>query len=104
MMAERAPATLDEVLAVLRARREEARQRAGMELVGVVGSLARGEARADSDVDVVFDVLTGFDYWDLGGLLTELSETLGRRVDFVDRAMMRPEGWSWMSRDLIPLG
>ena len=103
-MSARPPATLEETLSVLRARRDEARQRAGMEIIGVVGSLARGDARADSDVDVVFDVLKGFDYWDLGGLLTDLSEALGRRVDFVDRHMMRPEGWAWMSRDLILLG
>ena len=102
-MSARPPATLDEVLKVLRARRDEARQRAGMDLVGVVGSLARGEARPDSDVDIVFDVMEGFDYWNLGALLTDLSETFGRGVDFVDREMMRPERWAWMSRDLIPI-
>lgn len=99
----RAPATLDETLAVLRALVDSARVEAGMILVGVVGSLARGEARADSDVDIVFDATDGFSYWGLGGVASDLREHLGREVDLVDRAMMRPERWAWMSRDLIPI-
>jgi predicted nucleotidyltransferase len=95
-------ATLPEVLEVLRARREEARA-IGIELVGVVGSLARGEARPDSDVDVVFDPAAGFDYWRLGAFITRLGTIFERPVDLVDRQMMRPERWAWMSRDLIPL-
>ncbi len=74
-----------------------------MTFVGVVGSLARGDARPESDVDVVFDVTGPFSYFRLGGVLTELSETFGREVDLVDRAMMRPERWAYMARDLIPL-
>jgi predicted nucleotidyltransferase len=97
-----AAATLTEVLEVLRARRDEARA-LGIELVGVVGSMARGEAREDSDVDIVFDPAPGFDYWRLGALISSLGVMLGRRVDMVDRQMMRPERWAWMSRDFIPL-
>jgi predicted nucleotidyltransferase len=95
-------ATLAEVLEVLRARRDEARA-VGIELVGVVGSMARGEARPDSDVDIVFDPAPGFDYWLLGAFISRLGMIFGRPVDLVDRQMMRPERWAWMSRDLIPL-
>ncbi len=94
------PATLEDVLRVLREKQSEARA-IGIELVGVVGSLARGEDRPDSDVDVVFEALSGLDYWGLGGLITDLMETFGRRVDLVDRQMMRPERWAYMARDLV---
>jgi predicted nucleotidyltransferase len=97
-----APATLEEVLRVLREKQPEARN-LGIELVGVVGSFARREARPNSDVDVVFDPGPGFDYWRLGALISELSGILGRPVDLVDRQMMRPERWAWMARDLAPL-
>ena len=76
--------------------------RSGVELVGVVGSLARGDARPESDVDIVFDPSAGFDYWRLGALVSELRERFGRSVDLVDRQMMRPERWDWIARDLIP--
>ena len=97
----REPATLDEVLAVLRSERSSLGAEAGVDLVGLVGSLARGEARPDSDVDIVFDARPELDYLCLGGLIMKLRERFGRSVDLVDRELLRPERWRWMARDLI---
>jgi len=33
----------------------------------------------------------------------DLQDALARRVDLVDREMMKPERWAWMSRDLVPI-
>jgi len=97
------PATLlEQVLEALRAEQLEAERR-GVVLVGVVGSVARGEARADSDVDVVYDVTGRPTLFDLGAIVAELEDRLGRRVDIVDRRQMRPDRWEWMSRDLVTL-
>lgn len=93
---------LQQVLSVLRDY-QAAAHAVGAEFVGVVGSVARGEATDDSDVDVVFDVVGQLDYWRLGGLQQDLQDAVGRKVDLVDRAMMVPERWAWMSRDLVPL-
>ena len=38
----------------------------------VFGSVARGEDRADSDLDILVDTLPGTSLFDLGGLLEEL--------------------------------
>jgi predicted nucleotidyltransferase len=97
-----AAATLDEVLEVLRARREEAREKYKVELVGVVGSLARGDARPDSDVDIFAEFLSGATLFKIGGLASELEQRLGRPVDLVDRKMVRPFMRSEMERDLVP--
>jgi predicted nucleotidyltransferase len=48
--------------------------------VRVFGSVARGEARSDSDVDLLVDGLEN-SAWGGGRLLMELQELLGRRVD-----------------------
>lgn len=93
---------LDQVLDTLRDHQPAARD-VGVEFVGVVGSIARGEEGPTSDIDVVFDVVGRLDYWRLGGLSMELQDRLGRRVDLVDREMMIPERWAWMSRDLVRL-
>ncbi len=93
---------LDQVLDVLRAFKPQALA-VGVEFVGVVGSVARGEATGDSDVDVVFDVVGTLDYWRLGGLQRDLEDAVGRQVDLVDREMMVPERWTWMARDLVSL-
>lgn len=93
---------LEEVLDVLR-EEQPAAERIGVRIVGVVGSVARGDARPDSDVDVVYDVIGRPTLFDLGGLMADLEDALQRRVDLVGRAAMKPERWAWMSRDLVLL-
>lgn len=95
-------AELDRVLAVLRGAQPQALE-VGVAFIGVVGSLARGDATEASDIDIVFDVVGRLDYWRLGGLSMDLQEALSRRVDLVDREMMVPERWAWMARDLVTL-
>lgn len=102
-MTERPPATLDEVLSVLRARRDEIRERFKVELYGVVGSLARGEARADSDIDVFADWLPGTTLFKLGGAIYELEEQLGRPVQLIDSPMLKPAMRARMEADLVRL-
>jgi predicted nucleotidyltransferase/DNA-binding XRE family transcriptional regulator len=78
----------------------------GVSNVRVFGSVARGEADARSDVDLLVDVeesLTGFDYFGrLGELEEALSDLLGRKVDVTDaRSLGRISGSAL--RDAVPL-
>lgn len=51
--------------------------------VRVFGSAARGEAREDSDIDLLVDVETGRSLLDVVGLWLDLEELLGRKVDLL---------------------
>ncbi len=55
----------------------------GAHNVRVFGSVARGEARPDSDVDLLVELESGRSLLDLGGLLMDLQTLLGREVDVV---------------------
>lgn len=55
----------------------------------VFGSQARGEAREDSDIDIVIDVEEGFSLFDLCGLSHALQERFGRPCDVVTRASLK---------------
>lgn len=55
----------------------------GASHVRVFGSVARGEARPDSDIDLLVDLEPGRSLFDLGGLLMDLQGLLGLRVDVV---------------------
>ena len=59
----------------------------GVTVLYVFGSVAKGEATANSDVDVMsdYDSAPGFNLFDLSGLHTELSQCLGVNVDVVTR-------------------
>lgn len=91
---------LDQALTAVREERPSARAM-GVELVGIVGSIARGEGRADSDVDVVYDVIGRPTLFDLGAIVVELEDRLGRRVDLIGREAMKPDRWAYMGRDLV---
>ena len=55
----------------------------GARNVRVFGSVVRGEARPDSDVDFLVDMEPGRSLLDMGGLLMDLRDALGREVDVV---------------------
>ncbi len=62
----------------------------------VFGSVARGEARPDSDVDFLVELAPGRTLFDLGGLLMDLQDLLGRSVDIVTE-----KGLHWYIRDRV---
>jgi uncharacterized protein len=64
--------------------------------VRVFGSMARGDATEQSDVDLLVDVLPQHSRWFPGGLVVELQALLGRKVDIVE-----PEGLHWYIRDRV---
>jgi predicted nucleotidyltransferase len=51
--------------------------------VRVFGSVVRGEDTPDSDVDFLVTMEPERSLFDMGGLLTDLEDLLGRRVDVV---------------------
>lgn len=57
--------------------------------VRVFGSVAAGRADEASDVDFLVDLEPGRSLLDLGGLLMDLQELLGRKVDVVTEAGLR---------------
>lgn len=77
----------------LRQRRDEILKVAakhGAKDVRVFGSVARDEARADSDVDLLVDFVPGSSLLDLVGFEQELEELLGCHVDVVSDGGISP--------------
>ncbi len=66
-------------------------RRHGVGGVRVFGSVARGDARADSDVDFLIEVTGPTPPWFPGGLVAELEELLNRRVDVVEPEALNKE-------------
>lgn len=64
------------------------RYRAGE--VRVFGSVARGDSREDSDVDLLVKPKSGCSLFDLGGLLQDLRDLLGCPVDLVTEEGLKP--------------
>ena len=78
-------------------------QRYGAQNVRIFGSFARGEAREDSDIDVLVDLESGRSLFDLGGLLMDLQNLLGCRVDVVTEKGLRERIRNQVLKESIPL-
>lgn len=73
-------------LAVNAERLQTTCERYGVARLEVFGSAGRGEAAADSDIDILYELASGARLgWDIERLADELTELFGRRVDLVSR-------------------
>lgn len=71
-----------EILKILRAFKENCSEQYGIISLGLFGSAARDESRADSDVDVVIK-LKKQDLFNMIGIKQDLEETLHTNVDVI---------------------
>ncbi|QQS45938.1 MAG: nucleotidyltransferase family protein [Acidobacteriota bacterium] len=77
--------------------------RYGAHNVRIFGSVARGEAGNESDLDVLVDLDPGRSLFDLGGLLMELQELFGCRVDVVTEPGLRPRIRQRVLNEAVPI-
>jgi uncharacterized protein len=71
--------------------------------IRVFGSAASGEMSADSDVDLLVDLEPEATLIDLGSLLVDLEELLGRRVDIVTSEAIHSAIRDQILREAVPL-
>lgn len=84
-----APPDRDDVVAVLRSNAPELRG-LGVRHLAVFGSVARGEAGPDSDVDVLLDLDPAASLLRVVRIRDRLTALLGRPVDVAELEAMRP--------------
>ena len=71
--------------------------------VSVFGSVATGEETADSDVDLLVDVAGETTPWFPGGLVADLEDLPGRRVQVIIRRSLSPLIRESVLKDASPL-
>lgn len=105
-MARPAPLVAPVTLEDLRARREEIlriAERCRATNVRVFGSVARGEATSESDIDFLIDSLPGHSLFDRAGLLQDLRDLLGVPVDVGAADELRERIRSYVMADAVAL-
>ena len=75
----------------------------GASNVHVFGSVARGEADSESDIDLLVDLEPGRSLFDLGGLLMDLQGLLDHKVDVVTERGLRERIRERVLKEAIPL-
>jgi uncharacterized protein len=93
-------------LEAIRARRDEILRLAeehGVANIRVVGSVARNEATADSDVDFLMTIPPKRTVFDLVGLWLDMQELLGYSVSIIPDSSEDPTFMQSVLEDAVPL-
>ena len=77
--------------------------RHGATEVRLIGSVARGEAGPDSDVDLLVTWSEGTSLLDQAALMLDLEKLLGRKVDIASDGWVKPAIRESVYRDAITL-
>jgi hypothetical protein len=83
--------TFGEIRTILHDHADELFRRYGVKNLAVFGSVVRGEARENSDVDILADVPLSVNFIDLMGVELYLCDLLGMNVDLIPRGEIRRE-------------
>lgn len=75
----------------------------GARNVSVFGSVAREDDTPDSDVDLLVDLETEVNMFDILRMQAEVEALIGRPVDLVPRHALKPEMAITARRDALPL-
>ena len=91
---------------LIRPKRDLIRQiaeRHGARNLRVFGSVARGDAGPQSDVDFLVEAGSSTSAWFPGGLVADLEDALGRRVDVVTERALAPDLRDRVLREAVPV-
>jgi predicted nucleotidyltransferase len=77
--------------------------RYGASNIRIFGSVARGDATEASDLDLIVRLEPGRSLFDLGGLLMDLRDLLGIKVDVISENGIRDRWRDHLMAESVPL-
>ncbi len=90
-----------EAISILRSYLPALRSEFGVRRIALFGSMARDEARADSDLDLLVDFEVGPTFDSFMGLKFFLEDHLGRKVDLVTPDALKPRMRPVVEREAV---
>jgi hypothetical protein len=92
--------TREEILDLLAKTKPELEQKYMLKTMALFGSYARGEQKADSDVDVLVDVdpAIGLNFVSLANRIEDI---LGLRTEIVSKRALKPRALKCIEQDLM---
>lgn len=91
----------EEAIAALRGYLPAIRRDFGVRRIALFGSVARGEDRAGSDLDILVDFEKDPTFLSFMGLKAFLEDRLGRKVDLVTRDALKPRIRPTVEREAV---
>ena len=88
----------EEIIAKVREAIEEDPNKDYIKSISLFGSFLHGDARPDSDVDLMYEMRGVMGLFQIAAMRHQLEQKLGRKVDFVDKDSVIPQ----LKAEIIP--
>jgi len=85
--------SLDEIKTILKKHENELREKYGVKRIGIFGSVVRGEAGEESDVDILVELERPIGLLEFLELEEYISNLIGMKVDLVSKKALKPPHW-----------
>jgi len=82
--------SLDEIKEIIKKHKDELKEKYSVKEIGIFGSFARGEAKEDSDIDILVEFEKPIGFFKFLELEEYLSNLIGREVDLVSKKALKP--------------
>jgi predicted nucleotidyltransferase len=93
----------DDLIGIMKSHKQEIRSRFKVKSLGLFGSYARGDARQDSDLDVLVEFEQAPTLFSFVELKDFLSDITGKNVDLVMKSALRPSIGRRIIREAVPV-
>jgi len=93
--------SIDEIKEVIEKHKEKLREEYGVKEIGIFGSIVRGEAKEDSDVDILVEFEKPIGFFKFLELEEYLTNLIGRKVDLVSKKALKPHIGKYILKEVV---
>jgi uncharacterized protein len=91
----------EQVLQILRLKKQELQKRFPISEMALFGSYARGDNNEQSDIDILVDFNEKIDGFDYIRIAHELEDTFNQKIDLVSRNSIRDKYLPFVEKNLV---
>ena len=103
MKLPRVKKSLDEIKRIIEEHKDELRKNYMVKEIGIFGSFVRGEAKENSDVDILVEFEKPIGFFKFLELEEYLSKLIGKNVDLVSKKALKPYIGKHILKEVVPL-
>jgi len=93
--------SLDRIKEILKKHEEELKEKYGIKEIGIFGSYLRGEAKEESDLDILVEFEKPIGFFKFLELEEYLSNLIGIKVDLVSKKALKPHIGKYILKEVV---
>ncbi|MHA1370653.1 MAG: nucleotidyltransferase family protein [Promethearchaeota archaeon] len=93
--------SLDEIKEIIKKHKKTLKEKYHIKEIGIFGSFVRGEAKEDSDVDILVEFEKPIGFFKFLQLEEYLSDLIGKKVDLVSKKALKPHIGKYILEEVV---